>query len=170
MSDRLRWELDPKDLERSLNELAARVQQLAEAHRYSKVRLTWKGKPVLPDIPLAAFVATEVASLWLAGPLRLLLVHLGVGSVLDVELVHDADERTAAGRQAFADGDVEAAEAAYRDALRMRPGDASASYHLGVLLRVAGRLDEAKEALDVALAGKDFPERARAEALRARLD
>ncbi len=170
MSERLRWEIDPKNLDQSMRELGDQVRRLAEAHRYSKVRISWKGKPVLPDIPLAAFVASEVASFWLVGPLRVLLVNLGVGSVLDVDLVNEADERTAAGKQLFADGEVEGAEAAYREALRMRPGDPSASYHLAVLLRVTGRKADAAQALESALSGgSDFAEKEKAEALLEKL-
>lgn len=50
------------------------------------------------------------------------------------------------GQEMFLGGELAEAEALYREALALDPGCTPADYHLGVLLRVAGRTDEAAEA------------------------
>ncbi len=163
--NRFNFELEPGKVEEGLRDLGERVRRLVEDHRYSRVRLSFKGKQLLPDIPLALFVAGEAASFWWAGPLRVLLVNLGVGSVITVELVNESSERVADGRQLFMDGEVEAAEATYREALRMKPSSAEALYALGVLLRVTGRLDEARDCLVEASGLGDDPDAQKAKDL-----
>jgi tetratricopeptide (TPR) repeat protein len=168
-SKRLQIEIDPEKIDDSLREAGRWVRDQVETHRWTKVRLNYKGKPLLPDIPLAVFLAGEIASFWWAGPLRVVLVNLGLGSVLDVELINEADERTAEGRDLFNDGEVDAAEAKYREALRMRPGDPEALLALGVLLRVTGRKDEAREVLSRAAAAADHPAGEKARAMLDRM-
>ncbi len=159
------FQLDPERIEESIAQLGDKLKRLVEDHRFSKVRLSRKGKPILPDIPLAAFVAGEAASLWLTGPLRLILVNLGIGSLIRVELVNESDERVATGRQHFMDGDLEEAEAAYREALRMKPSNPAAKYSLAVLLRITGRVDEARPLLIEAAAVDGHPDAPPAAAL-----
>ncbi len=118
---RFKLKIDPDSIEESMREAGERIKKMAGDHRYSKVRLSWRGKPLGPDIPLGLFIAGQAASFWAAGPLRVLLVNLGMGSIIDVELVNEADEEVARGRELFMEGEVEEAEAAYREALRMRP-------------------------------------------------
>jgi tetratricopeptide (TPR) repeat protein len=168
---RFKLKIDPESIEDSLREAGERLKRMADDHRYSKVRLSWRGKVLGPDIPLGLFIAGQAATAWAAGPLRVLLVNLGVGSIIDVELVNEADEEVARGREAFMEGEVEDAEESYREALRMRPGDFSARYNLAVLLRVQGRKDEARALLDKALADPPpgHPELERARALREKL-
>ena len=164
---RFKLKIDPDRIEESLRDAGERIKRMAEDHRYSKVRLSWRGKALGPDIPLALFIAGQAASFWAAGPLRVLLVNLGVGSIVDVELVNEADEEVERGREAFMEGEVEEAEAAYREALRMRPGDFSASYNLAVLLRVQGRKADALALLEEVLSEPplDHPELEKARAL-----
>lgn len=157
-----RWEIDPDAIDESIRQLRDRLKKLFDQGRYTKVRLSYKGKPLLPDLPLAALLAAEGLSLALAGPLRFLLVNLGVKSFVDVEFIHEATERVAEGQDLFADGEVDAAEAKYREALAMKPDDVAALYHLGILLRVTGRRDEAIATLEKASASPDHPEGAKA--------
>ncbi len=159
------FQLDPEQIDESLREIGERLKRLVEDHRYSKVRLSRKGKPLLPDIPLGAFIAGEAASFWLAGPLRLLLVNLGLGTLITVELVNESDERVAEGRQHFMDGELEEAEAIYREALRMKPSNPAAMYALAVVLRITGRLDEARALLIEASAVEGHPDAAKAKTL-----
>ncbi len=165
MTEGFDFNLDPERLDESLREIGDRLVKLVEDHRYSKVRLSRKGKPLLPDIPIGAFIAGEAASFWIAGPLRLLLVNLGLGTLITVEIVNESDEKLAEGRQHFMDGEVEEAEAAYREALRMKPSNAGAMYSLAVLLRITGRVDEARPLLVEASAAKGHPDAGKAAAL-----
>ena len=159
------FELDPDRIEENLRDLGEKVRRLVQNHRYSRVRLSWKGKPLLPDIPVALFLAGEVASFWWAGPLRVLLVNLGVGSIITVELVNESDEKVAEGKELFMDGDVEGAEATYREALRMKPGNPAGLYNLAVLLRITGRMDEARTLLVEASGLGEHPDAVKARQL-----
>jgi tetratricopeptide (TPR) repeat protein len=136
-------EFDPKQLDETMRSLSVRVRQVVDQGRYTKVRLKYKDKPLLPDIPLTVFLATEAMTLWYVGVLRALFVNLGARAIIEVEFVHDAEEKVAEGVELYMAGEVEAAESKYREALRMKQDDGAALYHLGVLLRVTGRRDEA---------------------------
>ncbi len=162
---RYQFDLEPEQLEESLRDLGEKLQRTFQDHRYSRVRLSWKGKPLLPDIPLALFVAGEAASFWWAGPLRAVILNLGIGSVITVEVVNEADTKVEAGRALFMEGEVEQAEAAYRDALRMKPSSAGAHFNLGVLLRVTGKLELAREHLRQAAELDDGPDSEKAQEL-----
>src|SRR5436190_22436099 len=139
MPDAFKWEIDPEKIDDSLQKLRDQLKRLFDQGRYTRVRFKYKGKPLGPDLPLAAVVAAEGLSLFLAGPLRILVVNLGVKAFIEVEFIHEASDRVRDGQDFFAEGEVDAAEAKYREALAMKPDDTSALYHLGVLLRVAGR-------------------------------
>lgn len=160
--DGFRWEIDPERIDESLKSLRERLKKLVDQGRYTKVRFSYKGKPLLPDVPLAALVAAEGLSLALAGPLRFLLVNLGMRSFIEVEFIHEATERVREGQDLFADGEVDAAEAKYREALTMKPDDTAALYHLGILLRVTGRREEAVDVLGRAAKDADHPDAAKA--------
>ena len=136
-------EIDPEEVEESIKTLQKKVKQIANDGRYTKVRLKYKGKVVTPDMPLAVFVAAEAAVFWYAGLLRVLAFNVGVGSILEVEFVHKADEVVGEGKQKYEDGDVEAAEALFKRALDISPSHPEANYRMAVLLRVMARVEEA---------------------------
>lgn len=161
-SDSFTFKIDPEAVEESVRGLQDKARRLWDQGRYTKVRIKYKGKPILPEIPLAALLAAEGVSLWLAGPLRLLVVNLGANVFLEVELVHEASERVREGQELFAQGEVDAAEAKYREALTMKPEDGAALYNLGVLLRVVGRRDEALACFEKVAAMAEHPDQPRA--------
>ncbi|MEL6344620.1 MAG: tetratricopeptide repeat protein [Myxococcota bacterium] len=162
-------EIDPKQIDETFRMLSTRVRGLVDTGRYTKVRLKYKDKPLMPDIPLTVFVATEAVTLWYAGLLRALLVNLGVRAVIEVEFIHDAEERVSEGIDLYMAGEVEAAEAKYREALRMKTDDGAALYNLGVLLRVTARRDEAIECFEKVAAMKNHPDADRAKAALSRI-
>src|SRR4051812_20333338 len=96
--DDFRWEIDPDAIDESIKQLRDRLKKLFDQGRYTKVRLSYKGKPLLPDMPLAALVAAEGLSLAVAGPLRFLVVNLGMKSFIQVEFIHEASERVREGQ------------------------------------------------------------------------
>ncbi len=161
--ERIKVELDPERMDQSLKVLTDKLRHYAEQGRYTRVRIKYKGKPIIPDIPLFALIAVEAATLWWAGPLRVLVVNLGVKTFVELELVHAAGEKVQEGQALFLDGEVEQAEALYREALRIKPGDPSALYHLGVLLKVTGSKDKAKECFELAAKAGDHPDAQRAQ-------
>ncbi|MCB9668760.1 MAG: hypothetical protein H6736_06490 [Alphaproteobacteria bacterium] len=166
-----RVEVDPERIEETLDGIRDRVRDSFAAGRYTKVRLSYKGRAILPDIPLAIFLATEGIAFWLVSPLPALLVNLGAKAVLDVEFIHEADELVQEGLALYLDGELDAAEAKYREALERRDDDVSALYNLGTLLRVTGRKDEALRVLRKAAMGPDgHPDVARAAEAVERLE
>ncbi len=160
--DNFRIEVDPDRIDESVRNLTDKVRQLVDQGRYTKVRVKYRGKPLMPDIPMGVFLATEAVTFWYAGLLRALVVNLGARTIIEVELVHEASGKVEEGVAFYMDGEVEAAEECYRTALRMKPGDAAALYNLGVLLRVTGRRKEAIEALQQAAEVEGHPDAARA--------
>jgi len=149
-----KFRIDPDEIDESLRDLAEQVQKLVGSAKHSRVRLSYKGKPIAPDIPVGAFVAGEVLSLLIAGPLRLVLMNFGLGTMLEVEIIHQADDKVTEGIALFLEGNVIEAEDAYREAIRMRPDDTAAHYNLGILLRVVGRREEALSELEIAASDK----------------
>lgn len=157
-----RIEIDPQKVDEAVQAIRERVRasstwvQASVAHgRYVKVRLSYRGKPIIPDIPLAVFLAGEGLAFLAVSPLAAMLVNLGAKALLEVEFVHDADQLVQDGLVAYLDGDVEKAEAKYREALRRRPDDPAALYNLGTLLRVTGKKDEAIATLRRAAMGPE---------------
>jgi tetratricopeptide (TPR) repeat protein len=148
-------EVDPERVDEALKTLRARVEDGLTAGRFTKVRISFRGKAIGPDVPLALFLAGEGAAFWLTGGLATLLVNLGAKAVLDVSFIHEADELVQEGLALYLDGEIEAAEAKYRKALDRRPDDPTALYNLGVLLRVSGRRDEARATLRRASMGPE---------------
>jgi tetratricopeptide (TPR) repeat protein len=159
---RVRIEIDPEKLDEAskrlrevVEEVRTRVGEGVESGRYTRVRLSYKGQQVGPDIPLSAFVAGQGLALMALGPLWALLGNLGAKAFLEVEFLHEADELIAKGNHAYMHGELEVAEVNYRDALVRRPDDPAALVHLAVLLRVTGRNDEALRCLRRAAMGPE---------------
>ena len=151
----IKLEVDPAKVDEAVRAIREQVQDGLAAGRYTKVRISFRGKPIGPDIPLAVFLAGEGAAFWLTGGLATLLVNLGAKAVLDVAFIHEADELVQEGLSLYLDGEIEAAEAKYRQALDRRDDDPSALYNLGVLLRVSGRKAEAVAMLRSAAMGPE---------------
>ena len=148
-------EIDPEKVEEGLKRLRERLSHSFSAGRHTKVRISYRGTAVGPDIPLAVFLAGEGVAFWLMSPLGALLANLGAKAVLDVEFIHAADELVQEGLALYLDGEIPAAEAKYREAIERRPDDPSALYNLGTLLRVSGRTEEALRILRKAAMGTE---------------
>lgn len=150
-----RLEIDPERVEDALRNLRDRVRDSVVAGRYTRVRLSYRGRALGPDLPLAVFLAAEGAAFWLLSPLAALLANLGAKAILDVEFIHEADELVQEGLAAYLEGELEVAEARYRQALDKRGDDPAALYNLGTLLRVTDRREEALKVLRVAAMGPE---------------
>ena len=169
--DGFRIELDPQRIEEAVREIRDRVRQSLKTGRYTRVRISYKGRQLVPDIPFTIFLATEGAAFWLTSPLFAVLLNLGANSVLDVEFIHEADELVQEGLSAYLDGELDTAERCYRQALEKRPDDPAALYNLGTLLRITGRVEEAKSVLRRAAMGpEDHPDVRRASEALERLN
>lgn len=140
-------EVDAGSVEKTLAKVREELTHWVNKGRYTKVRFKLRGKPILPDLPVAAVIAAEAVTFWWAGLLRALLVTLGANAVLEMELVNDADREVARGREAFLAGDLERAMEAYRAALEMDRDNSAAHLSLGVAHKLRGEPDKAREML-----------------------
>lgn len=147
-SPTLPFEIDPQKIEASLNKLKDQVVTLARKGRYTKVRFKFRGKQLLPDIPLAAVVAVEGATFYWAGILRALVFTLAGRTLIDVELVNDSEKRLAKGKEALLSGDLEEALAAFRQAQDMDDENPAVHLNLGIALKLKGDHPAARTALE----------------------
>ncbi|MCY1046401.1 tetratricopeptide repeat protein [Corallococcus sp. bb12-1] len=152
----LPFEIDPAQLEAGLKKLQGELVHWTNKGRYTKVRFKFRGKQLLPDLPLAAVVAAEGLTFYWGGILRMLVANVVGRSVFEVELVNDADKRVQAGREALLSGDVDQALALFREALAMDRDNPSAHLNVGVALKLRGDREGALAAFD--LAKKKDPE------------
>lgn len=143
-------EIEPGQIDEVLKKIRTEVTHWTNKGLYTRVRFKFRGKQLLPDIPLAAVVAAEGLSFYWAGLLRALVVNLAGGSLLQVELVNDADKRVHEGREALLGGDVEKALELFRKAAAMDRDNASAQLNIGVALKLRGDVEGARAALEEA--------------------
>lgn len=145
-------DVEPGRIEEMLQKLRTELGALANKGRFTRVRFKFRGKQLLPDLPLAAVIAAEGLTFYWTGILRTLLVNVAGKSVLSVELVNDSGRFVQTGKDELLAGDVDRAIEAFRRALRMERDNPRAYLHLGAALRLKGRDTEAKEALQSARA------------------
>jgi tetratricopeptide (TPR) repeat protein len=148
----LPFEIDPRAVEASLNTLREQVVVWAKKGRYTKVRFKFRGKAVLPDIPLAAVAAVEGATFYWTGLLRLLVVNLAGRALIDVELVNDSEKKLQAGKEALLSGDLDAALLAFEEAVDMDHDNPQVHLNLGIARKLKGQAQAARAALEKAAA------------------
>lgn len=144
----LPFEIDPQKIEASLNKLKEQVVTLARKGRYTKVRFKFRGKQLLPDIPLAAVVAVEGATFYWAGVLRAMVFTLAGRTLIDVELVNDSEKELARGKAALLSGDLDDALAAFEKAREMDGENPAVHLSLGIALKLKGDHPRARAALE----------------------
>ena len=142
------FEIDPKRIEEGLGKLRQEVVHWANKGRYTKVRFKFRGKQLLPDLPIAAVAAAEGLTFYWGGILRALVFTVAGGSLLQVELINDADKRVQAGKEALLTGDLDEALALFREALAMDRDNAGAHLNVGVALKLRGERDAALAAFE----------------------
>jgi tetratricopeptide (TPR) repeat protein len=145
-------DVEPGRIEEMLSRLRSELGALANKGRYTRVRFKFRGKQLLPDLPLAAVIAAEGLTFYWAGILRTLLVNVAGKSVLSVELVNDSARFVEEGKAELLAGEIDRAVEAFRTALRMERDNPRAHLHLGAALRLKGDLAGAREALERACA------------------
>ncbi len=132
----------------AVSTVGSSARRLFDRGRYRKVRVTRKGKQVLPDIPIAAVAAAEVASVYGAGLARVLAVNIGTRFLFDVEIVNEADRYFKVGVERFLEGDLERSEEALLKAVRIDDTHAESYLQLGVLYRMRGEFEQALQVLE----------------------
>lgn len=148
----LPFEIDPKKVEASLNKLRDQLVAWAKKGRYTKVRFKFRGKQLLPDIPLAAVVAVEGATFYWTGLLRALVFNLAGRTIIDIELVNDSEKQLAKGKEALLSGDLDEALAAFREAFDMDHDNPVVHLNLGIAFKLKGDHLQARGALERAKA------------------
>lgn len=133
---------------KAINQAGTTARRLVDQGRHRKVRITRNGKPVLPDIPLAAFAAAEAASFASAGFARAVAGNFLGRFLFDVEIVNEADKYFKVGVERFLEGDLERAEQGLLKAVRIDDTHAEAYLQLGVLYRMQGQPDQARAVLE----------------------
>ena len=141
-------DVEPGRIEEMLQKLRTELSALANKGRYTRVRFKFRGKQLLPDLPLAAVIAAEGLTFYWTGILRTLLVNVAGKSVLSVELVNDSGRFIQAGKDELLAGEVDRAIESFRTALRMERDNPRAHFHLGAALRLKGQEAEARQALE----------------------
>jgi tetratricopeptide (TPR) repeat protein len=166
----LPFEIDPKKVEESLQAFGRQVVVWAKKGRYTKVRFKFRGKQLLPDIPLAAVAAVEGLTFYWTGLLRALVFNLAGRTVIDVELVNDSEKHLAKGKEALLSGDLDEALSQFNQAKEMDVENPNVHLNLGVALKLRGDHDAARGALEQARAlDPAGPSGAEAERLMATL-
>jgi len=143
-------DVQPGAIDEALRKVTDTLRQWAAAGRYTKVRFKFRGKPLLPDLPLAAVMAAEGLTFYWTGILRALLVNVAGRSVLDVELVKDSEHHVPKGKEELLSGEVDRAIAEFRAALAKQHDNPRAQLNLGIALKLKGDRAGARAALEKA--------------------
>lgn len=149
-SSTLPVDVQPGAIDEALRKVTDTLRQWASAGRYTKVRFKFRGKPLLPDLPLAAVVAAEGLTFYWTGILRALLVNVAGRSVLDVELVNDSEQHLQKGKEELLGGEVDRAIAEFRTAIAKQHDNPRGHLNLGIALKLKGDRAAARAALEKA--------------------
>jgi tetratricopeptide (TPR) repeat protein len=133
-------------LEDFLEKLQEEVAHWAKKGVHTKVRFKLRGKPLLPDIPVAAFLAAEAATFWWGGLLRAIAVNFGGRALLDVEFISDAEPHLARGKEHLLDGDLDEALDCFQTALAIARDMPSIHLNLGIVHKLKGDREAAAAA------------------------
>ena len=143
-------ELEPARIQEALDKIRDEVTHWAKKGRYTRVRFKFRGRQLLPDIPLAAVVAAEGLSFYWAGLLRILVANFAGSALLDVELVNDSEKVIQQGKEALLSADSDKALELFRRAAEMDRDNANAHLNVGVVLKLRGDKEGARVALEKA--------------------
>jgi tetratricopeptide (TPR) repeat protein len=141
-------EVEPSRVEETLARLREDLLHWAKKGRYTKVRFKFRGKQLLPDLPLAAVLAAEGLTFYWGGLLRALLVNFAGNALLKVELVNDSEKKVALGKEQLLLGELDRALALFREAVDMQRDNPAAFLNLGIALKLKGDRPAARDALE----------------------
>ena len=144
----LPFEIEAGRIEESLAKMKDQIVYWAKKGRYTKVRFKFRGKQVLPDMPLAAVAAAQGLTFWWVGLLRTLVFSVAGGSVLNMELVNDSEKKVALGKEQLLAGELDRAIAIFKEARDMDIDNANVHLNLGVALKLKGELLAARASLE----------------------
>src|SRR5215472_2297724 len=140
-------EVDPSRIDATLFKLKEQLVAWANKGRYTKVRFKFRGKQLLPDLPLAAVLAVEGLTFYWGGILRALIVNVAGKTVLDVELVNASEKQVQLGKEALLGGDIDRAIELFREARSMDGRNPRVHLNLGIALKLKGDAAGARASL-----------------------
>ena len=144
--------VDPKKIDEAIRELRTQVARWVKRGVADKVRISYKGKPLAPDIPVYYFLAAEALTFWATGFLRVLLLNLGAKAFLTVELISSAAEHHAEGMAKYLEGDVDGAIVCFERGVASDDYHAPSHLMLGVTRKVKGDWSAARKHFERAAA------------------
>lgn len=146
----LKLAIDPKKIDEAIKTMRDQVAKYVRRGFADKVRISYKGKPLAPDIPVAYFLAAEAFTFWSTGILRALIVNLGAKQLLEITLISSAEEHYTRGMERYLAGDIEAAIASFQRGVESDDYHAASHLMLGIVNKVRGDWTKAKRHFHVA--------------------
>jgi tetratricopeptide (TPR) repeat protein len=129
-------EINTRQLEDSIKQTVERVRYWYKQGIIHKVRLKYRGKAILPDIPLSYFMAVQVASFFLAGVVRALAINIGAKVFFEIEMVNDAEEMLKRAKDLYLDGELDEAVRLLNDVIELDGKYAEAYLYLGIIHKI----------------------------------
>ena len=129
-------EINTNQLEESIKQTVDRVRYWYKQGIIHKVRLKYRGKAILPDIPLSYFMLAQVASFFLAGVVRALAINLGAKVFFEVEMINDAEELLKRARDLYLDGELDEAARLLNEVVALDGLYAEAYLYLGIIYKI----------------------------------
>jgi tetratricopeptide (TPR) repeat protein len=133
---RLRFEINSDRIEDSVRQVVKRVQYWYRQGIIRKVRLKYKGKAILPDIPLSYFMLVQAASFFLAGIVRALAINVGARVFFEVEIVNDAEILLKHAKELYLNGELDEAIEPLEEVILLDEDCAEAYLYLGIIHKV----------------------------------
>ena len=131
-------EINTNRIEDSIRQAVDQLQYWYKQGIINKVRLKYKGKAILPDIPLSYFMLVQVATFFLTGVVRALAMNIGAKVFFEVEMINDAEEMFKRARDLYLDGDLDDAVELLEKVIRLDRHYAEAHLYLGIISRIKG--------------------------------
>ena len=131
-------EINTNKIDESIRQAVERVQYWYKQGIINKVRLKYKGKAILPDIPLSYFMLVQVATFFLTGVVRALAINLGAKVFFEVEMINDAEELLKKARDLYLDGELDEAVRLLEEVIRLDDRYSEAFLYLGIINKIRG--------------------------------
>ena len=131
-------EINTNRMEESIRQTVERVQYWYKQGIINKVRLKYKGKAILPDIPLSYFMLVQVATFFLTGVVRALAMNIGAKVFFEVEMINDAEELLKKARDLYLDGELDEAVRLLEEVIRLDDRYSEAFLYLGIINKIKG--------------------------------
>jgi tetratricopeptide (TPR) repeat protein len=133
---KVRFEIKADRIEDSVRQMVKRIQYWYRQGIIRKVRLKFKGKAILPDIPLSYFMLVQAASFFLAGIVRALAINVGARIFFEVEIVNDAEQQLKRAKELYLDGELDEAIENLEEVILLDEDCAEAYLYLGIIHKV----------------------------------